>query len=329
MKILIIRFSSIGDIVLTTPVIRCVKQQLPGAEVHFLTKKAFAPILEHNPYIDGLHFLQDGLWETVKYLKAFGFDYIIDLHHNQRTMAIRALMGTRASVFNKLNVEKWLMVNFKVDQLPRVHIVDRYLAAATPLGVADDGGGLDYFIPKEQEIDLATLPETHRDGYVALIIGAKHATKQYPVDLLAEVCRQVPYPIILLGGPEDRPAGEQVTTLSENTLVYNACGQFSLHGSASLARQANVVVSNDTGLMHISAAFQKPIVSLWGNTIPEFGMFPYYGKNSPVQPVIMEVRDLPCRPCSKIGYAQCPRDHFKCMREIKPTEVAERIKGLW
>lgn len=329
MKILIIRFSSIGDIVLTTPVVRCVKQQVPNADVHYLTKKGFASILEGNPYIDKLHFLQDSLLATVKMLKQIGFDYIIDLHHNQRTFAIRQLMGGKASVFNKLNVEKWLMVNFKIDKLPRVHIVDRYLASAAPLGVTNDGQGLDYYIPANQEVDLQQLPESHRNGYVAIVIGAKHTTKQYPPDKVAALCKAITYPIVLLGGPEDKEAAENITQLSDNPLVWNACGQFNLHGSASLVRQGRVVVSNDTGLMHISAAFQRPIVSLWGNTIPEFGMYPYYGTGSAVQSVIMEIKGLPCRPCSKIGYPKCPKGHFKCMKDIAPADIAMAVAKLW
>lgn len=325
MKILIIRFSSIGDIVLTTPVIRCVSQQVPGAEVHFLTKKSFAPILEGNPHIHQLHFLQDGLWETVKYLKTFGFDYVIDLHNNQRTLAIRKLLGKKQSVFYKMNIEKWLMVNLKINKLLPVHIVDRYLAAGTPLGVVDDGLGLEYYIPPAEEVATTQLPATHQHGYVALVIGAKHATKQYPVDLLAAVCKAVSVPMVLLGGPEDRAAGEQIVAASGNPMVWNACGQFSLHGSASLVRQAVVVVSNDTGLMHIAAAFQRPIISLWGNTIPGFGMYPYYGGDSKVHHIIMETEGLYCRPCSKIGYKKCPEGHFKCMREISPASIVAQI----
>lgn len=330
MKILIIRFSSIGDIVLTTPVIRCVKQQVPGAEVHFLTKKQFAGVLESNPYIQQLHFLQpNGLLATVKYLKAFEFDYVIDLHNNQRTFAIRKLMGGPSSVFQKLNVEKWLMVNLKVDRLPKVHIVDRYLATALPLGVKDDGLGLDYYIPPTQEILLEHLPETHRAGYVAWVIGAKHATKQYPADLLAQACAAIPFPIVLLGGPEDKTMGDSIVAASGNSLVWNASGQFNLNGSAWLVRQGRVVVANDTGLMHIAAAFKRPIISLWGNTIPAFGMYPYYGKDARIKPVVMQTLGLHCRPCSKIGYKKCPEGHFKCMREIAPDSIAKQVALLW
>ncbi len=329
MKILIIRFSSIGDIVLTTPVVRCIKQQLPNAEIHFLTKESFSSILQGNPHIFQLHFLRNSIEATVSKLKMIRFDFIVDLHKNQRTFAIRRLMRVKSYSFDKLNIQKWMMVNFKINRLPNVHIVDRYLASVAKLGVVDDGAGLDYYIPAVQQIQTEQIPETHRKGYVAIAIGAAHFTKRYALKHLIELCQILKQPIILLGGPEDRATGQEIAELSGNTQVWNACGLFSLHGSASLVSQARVVVSNDTGLMHIAAAFQKPIVSIWGNTIPEFGMYPYYGKNSALQAVIAQNKGLSCRPCSKIGFDKCPKRHFKCMMDILPSEVAGHVEHLW
>ncbi|MDX5480910.1 MAG: glycosyltransferase family 9 protein [Hymenobacteraceae bacterium] len=316
-KILILRFSSIGDIVLTTPVIRCVKQQVPGAEVHYCTKKAFKGILESNPHVDKVHVLGDSLGELVQRLKAEDFDYVIDLHNNLRTRVIKARLGKPSRSFNKLNYEKWLMVNFKLNRLPDVHIVQRYLDAAATLGVKDDGIGLDYFIPAQDEVDLHTLPEPFQEGYVAFAIGAQHYTKRLPTERIMELCERLQKPVILLGGKEDAATGEEIVSYfqargtREGTQILNACGKYSLNGSASLVRQAAQVVSHDTGLMHIAAAFQKDIISVWGNTIPEFGMYPFRTKYK-----VLEVKGLSCRPCSKIGYKKCPKGHFKCMRDI-------------
>ncbi len=329
LKILIIRFSSIGDIVLTTPVIRCIKEQLPNAEVHFLTKESFGGLLQANPNIYQLHFLRKNIKSTVERLSMVQFDYIIDLHNNQRTFAIKRAMNVKSLSFNKLNVQKWLMVNFKINKLPDVHIVDRYLATVDKLGIANDGKGLDYFIPPPQQVELKQLPDTHCNGYVAIVIGAKHSTKRYPTDLLIELCKQLSYPIILLGGPEDKDVGNDIVNNAGNPLVWNACGLYNLNGSASLLEQARVVVSNDTGLMHIAAALQRPIVSIWGNTIPAFGMYPYYGTNSKLKPIIIENKDLGCRPCSKIGFDACPKKHFKCMRELTPSSIAQQVEQLW
>ena len=321
MKILVLRFSSIGDIVLTTPVVRALARQVPGAEVHFATKPAYRGLLEANPYVARVHLLGGSLRELVQQLKAEKFDYVVDLHHNLRTLLITRQLGVKSSRFDKLNWQKWLLVNAKIDRLPRVHIVQRYLAAAAPLGVHDDGQGLDYFIPADQEIDLATLPAPFATGYVAVAIGAQHATKRLPLEKLVELCQRLaPRPVILLGGPEDAPVAQAIMAavsqekslshLVTQSLIANGCGRYSLHQSASLLRQAELVVSHDTGLMHIAAAFGRPIVSIWGNTVPEFGMYPFRTEYK-----VLEVPGLSCRPCSKIGFDKCPQGHFKCMRE--------------
>ena len=336
MKILVLRFSSIGDIVLTTPVVRALAQQVPGAEVHFATKPGYRSLLEPNPYITKVHCLTGSLGDLVETLKAERFDYIVDLHNNLRTRLIKLRLGVKSSSFDKLNWQKWLLVNFKIDKLPRVHIVQRYLAAAAPLGMHDDGRGLDYFIPASQEVALATLPVGFQRGYVAVAIGAQHATKRLPVEKLIELCAKLARPVILLGGPEDESIGHVIEQAFETrvvvaapsaaipdspyyfpekpgipqTLIHNGCGRYSLHQSASLLRQADFVVSHDTGLMHIAAAFGKEIFSVWGNTVPEFGMYPYKTEFR-----VLEVPGLSCRPCSKIGFDKCPQGHFKCMRE--------------
>jgi ADP-heptose:LPS heptosyltransferase len=314
MKVLVLRFSSIGDIVLTTPVVRVLAQQL-GAEVHFATKPAFRGLLEANPYIRKVHLLTGSLQELVQTLRAEQFDHIVDLHNNLRTRLLTFQLGAPVSRFDKLNIEKWLLVKCKINRMPAVHIVERYLAAAAALGVRDDGRGLDYFIPADQEVSLqAVLPAAHQHGYTAIAIGAQHATKRLPVERLVEVCARLAGPIVLLGGKEDAEMGAYLEQwFQENpngkTLIFNACGRFSLHGSASLVRQAQLVVSHDTGLMHIAAAFQRPVVSIWGNTVPEFGMTPFRTEFN-----VLEVANLSCRPCSKIGYAVCPKGHFKCMQ---------------
>lgn len=322
-KILILRFSSIGDIVLTTPVIRCIKQQVPGAEVHYCTKKAFQSILAHNPHVDKVHVLGDSLKELVRTLKAESFDYVVDLHNNLRTRIIKARLGKPGRSFDKLNYEKWLMVNFKRNRLPDVHIVQRYLDTAAALGVKDDGAGLDYFIPAQDEVDVYTLPQGFQNGYVAFAIGAQHFTKRLPTQRIMVLCERLQQPVILLGGKEDATAGEEIaahfanSSNQQQTIIYNACGKYNLNGSASLVRQASKVVSHDTGLMHIAAAFRKDIISVWGNTIPEFGMYPFRTKYK-----VLEVKGLSCRPCSKIGYKKCPKGHFKCMRDISFDDLA-------
>jgi ADP-heptose:LPS heptosyltransferase len=318
LKILIIRFSSIGDIVLTTPVIRCLKQQIPDVEIHFLTKKSFLPLVEANPYIDKIYSIQKNVEEVMLKMKGEKYRYIIDLHNNLRTRMVRIGLGTKTFSFNKINFQKWLITKFKINRLPEVHIVDRYMAPARKLGVKNDGKGLDYFIPKKDEVKLHTFFKVNRMGqvkpYIAFVIGAAHATKRLTVAQIIELCQKIEKPVVLLGGPEDRGPGEFIAEKA-GPHVVSACGKLKLNESASMVRQAEKVISHDTGLMHIAAAFNKEIISVWGNTIPEFGMYPYYAEGESHN-TTLEVKGLSCRPCSKIGHDQCPKKHFKCMVDI-------------
>lgn len=310
-KILILRFSSIGDIVLTTPVIRCLKQQLPNAEVHFCTKRAYHCVISSNPYIDKYHLLNSTIWELILHLRIENYDYIIDLHNNIRTKLLKAALNTRSFTVNKLNLKKWIYVTFKADVMPNQHLVDRYLATVLPLGVKDDGLGLDFFIASNDHVDSNQLPPTHQLGYVAYAIGGQHATKRLPVSRIIELCRKINSPIVLLGGEDDRYVGEQVSKAVGNELIFNACGCYNLSQSASLLLQSKIVFSHDTGLMHIAAAFGKKVYSIWGNTTPQLGMYPYRTSY-----VVLEKLGLSCRPCSKIGSNKCPAGHFNCMNEL-------------
>ncbi|MCW3126291.1 MAG: glycosyl transferase [Bacteroidetes bacterium] len=314
---------------LTTPVVRCLKKQL-NAEVHFLTKRNYQNLIAHNPYIDKVHLLGSTLSKCVKRLKLEKFDLIIDLHHNLRTFLIKAQLGKKSYSFEKLNFEKWLMVNFKIDRLPDLHIVERYLATCKTLGIKDDGDGLDYFIPEKDEVNIATLPPGFQDGYIAWVIGAKQGTKKFPNDKIINIIDTTHKPVILLGGKEDRAYAKFIALglIGSKQLVYNACGEYTLNQSASVVKQSRLVVTNDTGLMHIAAALKKKVISLWGNTIPEFGMYPFYGEEN-IANVILEIADLPCRPCSKIGYDECPKGHFRCMKKISDNEVKRAIESLY
>lgn len=325
-KFLIIRFSSIGDIVLTTPVVRCLRKKYPDAAIHFLTKNSFRGIVATNPYINKIHTLGDSFELMIHELKLEEYDYIIDLHHNLRTLRIKkALQHSKAFSFNKLNIEKYLLTSLKINLLPNKHIVDRNLATLKYFEVEDDGMGLDYFIPEHEVVKNDDIPTSHLHGFIAIVIGAALATKQMPNHKLIELCAVIDHPIILLGGKEDNENG-QLIAAHDNIKIYNACGKFSLNESADLVRRSKLVITHDTGLMHIAAALQKPIIAVWGNTIPQFGMYPYYGKRSVQRYYDVQVNKLFCRPCSKIGYKKCPKGHFKCMELIPVNEIVNLVK---
>ncbi len=316
-KILIIRFSSIGDIVLTTPVIRCLKEQKQEIEIHYLTKKVFKGLIENNPYLTKIHTIDKDVKEVVNDLKKENFDFVIDLHNNIRSLQTKTALGKPSASFRKLNFKKWILVNFKINRMPAKHIVDRYLQTVSSLGIKNDNKGLDYFIPEKDEVNIATLPAAHQNGYIGFVIGARHVTKQLPLEKIISICKKLNQPIVLLGGKEDVENGNKIEKAVGAT-IYNACGKYNLNQSASLVKQATKIISHDTGLMHIAAAFKKEIISVWGNTVPDFGFSPYLP--APTSRII-EVKNLSCRPCSKIGYDKCPKGHFKCMVEINEEEI--------
>jgi ADP-heptose:LPS heptosyltransferase len=324
-KILIIRFSSIGDIVLTTPVIRCLKEQLPDAEIHFLTKKRFEPVVSANPGLAKIFVLENKLGALLPELQREKYDFVVDLHRNIRSIRVRLALRRPSGTFSKLNFRKWLMVNFKINRLPDKHIVDRYFGAVAGLGISNDMQGLDYFIPGEDELQRRDLPVTHRNGFIALVIGGRHYTKMLPDEKVMYLCEKINMPVVLLGGPEDRAKAERIVMQCERP-VYNACGLYNINQSASVIKMASAVVTNDTGLMHIAAAFRKEVFSLWGNTIPAFGMYPYLPGHEE-KSHIFEVDGLSCRPCSKLGYARCPRKHFRCMMDQDMDTLLKGING--
>jgi len=320
-KFLVIRLSSIGDIVLTSPVVRGLKQQVEKAEIHFLTKKKHAGLVANNPYIDAVHLFQDNINDLIRKLEEEDFDYIIDLHQNIRSNRIKRSLKSPSFAFRKLNWEKWMLVNLKISRLPDQHIVERYLQSVSAFDVKDDGQGLDYFIPDTEAFKPEDLPEIFRSGYLAFVIAGTYSTKKLPAEKVSEICQRISHPVILLGGKEEREAGEKILSESKGN-VLNYAGKISLNQSASLVRNANLVLTNDTGLMHIAAAYKKKILSFWGNTVPEFGMTPFRADPSSVQ---FEVDGLKCRPCSKLGYRKCPKKHFRCMNDIDLNKVEEWI----
>jgi ADP-heptose:LPS heptosyltransferase len=320
-KFLIVRFSSIGDIILTTPVVRCMRKKYPDAIIHYLTKKKFASIVQSNPYLDKVFALEDDLKKTIEELEIEQYDHIVDLHHNLRTLRMKnAMREIPFYSFNKLNIKKWLYTNFKINTMPGKHIVDRYMATVEKLGVVNDGLGLDFFIPENEKIKEGDLPFSHLQGYIAIAIGAAHNTKKLPVEKLQELVERIKFPVILLGGKEDVVDGEKIAA-SDPVKIYNACGKFSLNESADIIRNSKLVISHDTGLMHIAAAFKKNTLSVWGNTVPSFGMTPYKTKYE-----VFQVNKLWCRPCSKTGFDKCPLGHFKCMNNQSIDAIAQSVK---
>ncbi len=329
MKFLVIRLSSIGDIVLMTPAIRCLRARYPDSEIHFLTKKSFAAVTEANPYIDRFHYYDRDFGALARTLAGEKFDYVIDLHKNLRTYRLRRHVRSRWLSYRKLSVEKFLLTRLGIDRMPGRHITLRSLDALASLGVRDDGGGLDYFIPENKGMSRSALPEPWRNGYVALVIGASYYTKKLPVPQLIEVCALLNVPVVLIGGRDDAGEGARIAA-SAPEQIYNSCGRLTLHESADLVRQAEVVISHDTGLQYIACAFGKPVMAIWGGTSPKLDVEPFYGTGEQITGRLslppyrnFVVPGLPCQPCSNFGTRTCPKGHFRCMKEQDTKLIAQ------
>lgn len=314
---------------------RCLKEQLPDSEIHFLTKASFRSVVEHNPNIDKVIAIKSSIKEVTTELKKENYDHIVDLHNNLRTRSLAMRLRRPTTRFPKLNWKKWLLVKFKKASMPDVHVVDRYFETVKKLGVKSDGKRGDFFIPESEVVDLKSDFDCAQSSgrgiepgkFVALVIGAKFGTKQLPLEKLVELIGKTNDAILLIGGPEDKKLGEEILQKANRADLFNTCGSHSILGSASILRQSRVVVTNDTGMMHIAACFDVPIVSIWGNTVPELGMYPYRPEDKSSYS-IHEVKGLNCRPCSKIGFDACPKGHFDCMKKQDVSAIAEKMNDL-
>lgn len=312
---------------LTSVVVRCVFLQVPKAEIHFVTKKGFESILSFNPYICKIHLLgESGLSVLIKDLKKENFDLVIDLHNNMRSHIIGMLLQKQIVRFNKLNFAKWLIVALKRNALPQKHLVDRYFERLEAHNIINDQKGLDYFIDPEVGLPF----ELKQVTYCVLSIGGQHKTKRLPTNKIVELVNSLKISIVIVGGLSDTLDANKIINETEHHHVINFCGKASLHESARIIEGASFVITHDTGMMHIAAALKKRIVSIWGNTIPEFGMYPYFGnsKENYDQSKTFEVNGLPCRPCSKIGFEKCPEGHFDCMNKQDIPKIAAYCNGL-
>lgn len=329
MKFLVIRFSSIGDIVLASPVMRCLKKQLPSSEVHFLTKLSFKMVTSSNPYIDKFFYYDYDLDTVIEKLKEENYDYIIDLHNNFRSNKVKRVLKKRSFTIDKLNIQKFFLTQFHINFMPGKHITTRSLETVKSFGVKDDGLGLDYFIPDADRVSENDIPTSHLAGYAAVVIGASYKTKKLPVHKLQELCTKISLPVILIGGKEDFEQGRKVAEI-DPIKIYNACGKFNLNESADLVRRSMLVISHDTGLQYIASAFKKPTLAVWGSTSPKLDVEPFYGdvfiKNfsGKIYENIL-VPNLWCQPCSKYGRKKCPLGHFNCMEKQDINAIVKKV----
>lgn len=329
-RILILRLSSIGDILLTTAFIRQVRSAFPAAQIDFVIKEQFSELLEYNPHIDNIYKVrkEDGLKDLL-YLrgKIFSnpYNFVFDLHNNFRTRILT--LGHSKSTITKNLIKRWLLVGLKINLFRVVKTIpEKYLGVATKAGIADDGLGLEaYWAEHDENRVAAFLKEgNYKNEFVALAPGAMHYTKRWPAEYFTELIQKIltgsKQHVLLLGSAHEAPLLDQLVSSDR---VINVAGNFSIIESAILLSKAKGLVSNDSGLMHLATAVRTPVVAIFGSTVEELGFFPYRGKSA-----IVENKNLNCRPCSHVGKKACPKKHFKCMQEILPDTVYNELQRI-
>lgn len=306
---------------MTTPIVRCLKNKEDAdVEIHYLTKKQYPSILTSNPYISKVYTIEKSTSEVIEKLKKEQYDYIVDLHKNIRSSQVKRKLKLIDFTYNKRNIEKWLLVNFGVNKLPNNHIVDRYFEAIQPLDVTNDHKGLDFFIPKEDEVGLSQFGINEK--YIAITVGAKQIGKKVSPEQWIEVLEKIEIKTVLLGAEEDKDAAQLIEEKLENKIV-NLCGKLNLNQSASLIQQSELVVCHDTGLMHIASAFKKKIISIWCCTRPVLGMYPYQPHPDSVMILPENVKH---QPCSKLG-DKC-KNKPTCSERISTEKIVASVNLL-
>jgi len=327
MKILLIGPGNGGDLLLCTPLLRALRKAHADCIIHLLSPKALQQFLEGNPHIATFH-----SWEAHApgAMKAEGFDTIIDLEVSARSRALAKNLEIPALKMEKKEGLMRLYTGLKINLLPKKHLAERFLETASSLGVSYDGGGLDFYIPREARVRQNDIPASHQLGFVALLIGGSKFTRRMPVEKWRSLCEAIQHPLILIGDSTDRSRGEAIAE-ADGIKIYNACGKFSFHESADLLDRSRFVIGHDTSLIQVAAALGKEVIQIWGSTKSSLGRTPFYSRSlyQRESPVYMkEEVSLWCRPCTVEGRDACPLGHFKCMKKIDLQNLQQKVADL-
>jgi heptosyltransferase II len=322
--ILVVRFSSIGDVLLTTPLLRAIRTKWPGARVTVLTKRQYVPLVSDNPNVTEVFGItpQDTTRSVARQIRTVRYTHILDLQGGMRTAPLRWLARGPWSGFSHRRLARELLIRYKHNgYAEHVPVAERYFEAAADLGVEPDGGPPEFILnPAAEEKAAGWLARAgigSRPALVAIAPGAGHATKRWPVQHWIKLVRQIVQTgadIVALGGPEDSAAGAEIAARG-GPQVASAAGDLSLQETGAVLKRSAALICGDTGVMHMATGVGTPVVALFGPTVRQFGFFPYNAHASVVE------RQLACRPCSSHGTEECPLQHHLCMREIQPDMV--------
>ncbi len=345
LKILIIRFSSLGDVLLTTPLIRLLREKYPKAQIDFLVRKEYSQVVHYNPHLSkilefdvregfkGLKKLKNEIWH-------YKYHVILDLQRNLRSgyltfgRVINKLSHTDILKVRKNQIIRFILVKWKLNLYKKMYnriipVWEKYVRTAQKLEIVPDEGKLELFPSEDAQIQadqfLKNLPAG--DWHLIIAPGAKHVTKRWPIDYFTDLIHQLykSYKIktLLIGGEQDNEVIEDILRGIPNGIALSTAGKLTLLETAVIIKKSKLVISNDSGLMHVASAFNRPLIAIFGSTVEEFGFFP----NNP-NAIAIENKGLYCRPCSHIGRTSCPEKHFKCMMEIKPKKILDLIEKM-
>lgn len=312
---------------MTTPIIRCVKQQLE-AELHYVTASKYSSLLEGNIHLDKIHHFDTDWTEIKDELKAEDFNLVIDLHKVTKSIRLGSFLNKPVIQFNKATLAKWLELKFRINRLPKGHLIDRFFEGVEHIKVTNDGKGMELFVDERSERSVMNVLNRVgiNEAYTALVIGGAKWTKQIPIELCVDYINQSEEPIVLVGGPDVRDKAKQIVGFS-NRHINNFVGLYSLMESAVLLRQSTLVITGDTGMMHMAAVYAKPTIVMYGSTSPIFGMYPYAEGNTAYIKYLLPDH-LSCWPCSKSGRSKCPKVHAKCVYDWKAFDILTQINKL-
>lgn len=318
-KILIIRLSSMGDVLLTTPLIRSIKKQNPNIQIDFVVKSEFFELLKNSPHLTNIYSYSKESTkkkELLNSLKANKYELVIDLQNNNRSREIVYKLDRKTFQFGKNSLKKFLLVHFKINRLKKAPLIPvRYAKAA---GIKLDNEGLEIFTDNIADSRLEL-----NEKYIGLCPGAKHFTKRWPKEYFIDLGKMLEtsgYKVALFGSADESETIKEIESQLGNPL--NLCNDSILQTAANM-KMCKAIYTNDSGSMHLSCAVDVPVIAFFGSTVKEFGFYPYKNQN-----VVLEIEDLPCRPCTHIGRNSCPLKHFKCMKEIKPELAFNSLKRL-
>ncbi|MCB0730592.1 MAG: glycosyltransferase family 9 protein [Ignavibacteriae bacterium] len=312
-KILIIRLSSLGDILLTTPLVRTVKNLNHKIKIDYLVRKEFIDTLKYNPNIEQVIELERNYKSEVirEIIKAGKYDIIIDVQNNFRSRVLTKGQTAQIFRYKKPYLDRWLLVKFKINRFKEIIPIPQRYANSIP-DFKLDRNGLELFLKDNSQSKIESNDKT-----IGFCPGSKHQTKMWPENYFIELGNKLieeNYNILLFGGKDDKEICARISTKISGSI--NLSNDNELLELASNMKKCSVIICNDSGLMHTALSVNLPVIAIFGSTVKEFGFAPYKGKN-----LVLENNSLSCRPCSHIGLDKCPKNHLKCMTEIKPNYV--------